>query len=157
MSAVQSSWQNVLVARARLGEGPVWDDQNQLLYWIDIYNYRIHQFNPATQTDRHFEVGDAVGCIGLTGSNRLIMAKRKQLAYLDITTGAVIPVMSLELDKPNNRFNDGKCDPAGRFWFGSMCTTGPQGCLYRYDPDGSLSILETGLTISNGLGWSPDN
>lgn len=56
----------------------------------------------------------------------------------------------------DNGFNDGKCDRQGRFWFGSMCPGKNQGSLYRYDPDGSLHLMETGLTIANGLGWSPD-
>lgn len=155
-TAALSPVRPVLEARARLGEGPVWDDQAQGLYWVDIYNHRVHRFDPATGDDRFWTVDDTVGAIALTHDQRLIMALRKQLAFLDLQDGSVTPIIQLEEHLPNNRFNDGKCDAAGRFWFGSMCPHGEWGNLYRYSPDGTLSVMETGLCISNGLGWSPD-
>ncbi|YAF97411.1 MAG: SMP-30/gluconolactonase/LRE family protein [Nodularia sp. CChRGM 3473] len=151
-----NSPQNVLAARARLGEGPIWDATENLLYWVDIYNHRVHQFNPATGKDEFFDVGDVVSAIAQAGDNRLIMALRHQLAFLNTQTGEVTPMIEIEADLPDNRLNDGKCDPQGRFWFGSMSSEKPQASLYRYDPDGSLHVMEKGLTISNGLGWSPD-
>ncbi|MEM9215397.1 MAG: SMP-30/gluconolactonase/LRE family protein [Cyanobacteria bacterium P01_F01_bin.150] len=186
----------VLTARARLGEGPVWDERSQLLYWVDIYNHRVHQFNPETGRNRFIDVGETVGAIALVESpnatdesdtTKLIMALRHGLAYLDLNTGDVIPIITVETDKLNNRFNDGKCDIRGRFWFGSMCNDGKkEGMLYRYisehhnhgshtsaccsnnevsvtneakDPlaKSNLTSMESGLKISNGLGWSPDN
>lgn len=150
--------QNVLAARARLGEVPIWDATENLLYWIDIYNYRVHQFNPATGKDKFFDVGDVVGAIAKAGDNRCILALRHQLAFLDTKTGEVTPIIEIEAEAglPNNRFNDGKCDSQGRFWFGSKSSKQAQASLYRYDSDGSLHTMEKGLTISNGLGWSPD-
>lgn len=155
---------NVLQARARLGEGPVWDATQQVLYWVDIYNHRVHQFNPSAGSNpcgigkaaRFFDVGDVVGAVAPAGPNRLILAQRHHLAILDTETGTTQPIALVEVDLPENRFNDGKCDCQGRFWFGSMCPDKAQGSLYRYDPDGALHTMETGLTISNGLGWSPD-
>lgn len=147
---------NVLEVRARLGEGPIWDSRQQLLYWVDIYNHRVHGFYPATGRDEYFDVGDVVGAIALAGDNKLIIALRHQLAFLDTQTGVVSSIREIEADQENNRLNDGKCDPQGRFWFGSMSSEANQAQLYRYDQDGSLHIMETGLTISNGLGWSPD-
>ncbi|MGF1515621.1 MAG: SMP-30/gluconolactonase/LRE family protein [Elainellaceae cyanobacterium] len=148
--------QNVLQARARLGEGPIWDSASSRLYWVDIYNHRVHWFNPATRGTKFYDVGHTVGAIATTTAGRLIMAQRHRLAFLNPGTGRVDPIRDIEADLPHNRFNDGKCDAQGRFWFGSMCTEGPKGSLYRYDPDGALHQMETGLTISNGLGWSPD-
>ncbi|WP_373529637.1 SMP-30/gluconolactonase/LRE family protein [Nostoc sp.] len=157
MNELQYPLHNVLEARARLGEGPIWDSNKKLLYWVDIYNRRVHQFNPATGKDRFFDVGDVVGAIAIAGKDRLIMALRHHLAFLDTQTGEVATILEIEAHLPDNRFNDGKCDPQGRFFFGSMCSSEkPQASLYRYDTDGSLHIMETGLTISNGLGWSPD-
>jgi sugar lactone lactonase YvrE len=156
MNLLQDQLKNVLHARARLGEGPIWDSTKKLLYWVDIYNHRVNEFNPATGDNKFFDVGEAVGCIAFAGVNQLIITQRHHLAFLNIETGIVTPIMKVEV-LPDNRFNDGKCDPLGRFWFGSMCTTGkPQATLYRYDPNGSLHVMETGLTVSNGLGWSPD-
>ncbi len=156
MTAASHPVHNLLEARARLGEGPVWDAQEQVLYWVDIYNHRVHRFDPITGDNRFWTVGDAVGAIALASQNRLIMALRKQLAFLNLQDGSVTPIVEIETHLPHNRFNDGKCDAAGRFWFGSMCTQGPRGNLYRYSPDGTLTVMETGLCISNGLGWSPD-
>lgn len=156
MNANTYSLENVLNARARLGECPLWDNERKLLYWVDIYNYRVHQFNPSTKSDRFFEVGDAVGSIALAGKNRLLLALRDRLAFLNLQTEEVTSLIALEADKPDTRLNDGKCDRQGRFWFGSMHDEKPEASLYRYDPDGSLQVMETGLTISNGLGWSPD-
>ena len=148
--------QNIFTARARLGEIPFWHPDEQLLYWADIYNHRVHQFNPTSGTTQFFEVGEVVGSIAPAGNNRLIIGQRHRIAFLDTISGKVTPILDIE-NNPDIRFNDGKCDRSGRFWFGSMSSSGkPQGSLYRYDLDG-LHILQTGLTISNGLGWSPDD
>ncbi|MEH2095992.1 SMP-30/gluconolactonase/LRE family protein [Nostoc sp.] len=148
---------NVLEARARLGEGPMWDSTRKLLYWVDIYNHRVHQFNPATGENDFFDVGDVVGAIATAGKDKLIMLLRHHLAFLNTQTGEVTPILEIEGNLPDNRLNDGKYDPQGRFWFGSMCSLEkPQASLYCYETDGSLHVMETGLTISNGLGWSPD-
>ncbi|MEH1983289.1 MAG: SMP-30/gluconolactonase/LRE family protein [Nostoc sp.] len=147
---------NVLSARARLGESPVWDSTHKLLYWVDIYNHRVNQFNPTTGQNLFFDVGDVVASIALAGKNRLIIAQRDGLAFFNLETGQVTSIIQLEADMLDNRFNDGKCDTQGRFWFGSMCPGKTQGSLYRYDSNGYLHLMEWGLTISNGLGWSPD-
>lgn len=147
---------NVLSARARLGEGPLWDGEKQLLFWVDIYNHRVHQFDPATGQDRFFDVGDVVSAIQKAGSDRLLLALSNTLAFLNLKTGEVTPFYQVEFPHPDTRFNDGKCDSQGRFWIGSISDVPGQAILYRYDPDGQFHIMETGLTISNGLGWSPD-
>lgn len=148
--------QNLLTARARLGEGPVWDADRQQLFWVDVYNHRVHRFTPATGENGYFDVGDMVSAIVLTSRDRLLMALADRLAWLDLPTGEVAPVRQVEFPYPNTRFNDGKCDAQGRFWIGSISEAVGQAELYRYDPDGHWQVMETGLTISNGLGWSPD-
>jgi sugar lactone lactonase YvrE len=155
MAEVPSTPRHVLHARARLGEGPCWDARAQRLYWVDIYNHRVHEFDPATGQDRFFDVGEVVGFLAPAGEGRLILGLRHRLAYLDTRSGAVTPSLEFET-RPHLRCNDGKCDAGGRLWFGSMSTAGPEASLYRHDPDGSLQVMETGLTVSNGLGWSPD-
>jgi sugar lactone lactonase YvrE len=148
--------QNLLTARARLGEGPVWDADRQQLFWVDVYNHRVHRFTPATGANDYFDVGDMVSAIVLTSRDRLLMALADRLAWLDLLTGEVVPVCQVEFPYPDTRFNDGKCDAQGRFWIGSISEAVGQAELYRYDPDGHWQVMETGLTISNGLGWSPD-
>lgn len=151
------SVQNVLHARARLGEGPVWDGDKQVLYWVDIFNHRLHVFEPSSGDDCHWDVGDVSSAIALMGGDRLLVAMGNRIASLDLTSGAVETLKTIHFEAPGTRFNDGKCDFQGRFWIGSMSPEHPgQAALYRYDPDGSVHRMETGLTISNGLGWSPD-
>jgi sugar lactone lactonase YvrE len=153
-----SNWkvEDVLAARARLGECPVWDPERELLAWVDVYNHRVHQFNPTTARDRFFETGEAVTALALTGDERLLVALRNRLALLDPQTERLDELCRFDLGHPDTRLNDGKCDALGRFWVGSISTNAGEAALYRYDPDGSLQVMETGLTISNGLGWSPD-
>lgn len=149
--------QIVLDARARLGEGPVWDEDSCRLYWVDIYNHRVHQFDPATGHDRHFPMGEVVSAVALSQSRHLLAALRNRLVWLDTETGEVTPFLAADFASPHDtRFNDGKCDALGRFWIGTMSETDGQAVLYRCDPNGALHVMETGLTISNGLGWSPD-
>lgn len=153
----QWSVHNVLAARARLGECPVWDADHQQLFWVDVYNHRVHQFDPATGQDRYFETGDVVSAIALAGTNRLLIALRDRLALLDTQTSEITSLHQIEFPHPSDtRCNDGKCDAQGRFWIGSVSDTTGQAALYRYAPDGTVQVMETGLTISNGLGWSPD-
>ncbi len=150
------SAQNVLAARARLGEGPLWDSAQQGLYWVDILNHRVHIFEVASGDDCHWQVGGPASALALMTNDRLLLALGAQLASLDLTSGTVTPLAQLDLPNPAIRCNDGKCDPQGRFWIGIISPEPGQAALYRYDPDGSLHTMETGLTISNGLGWSPD-
>ena len=157
MSIADLPLHNVLTARARLGEGPLWDEVQGVLYWVDIYNHWVHRFDPSTGSDERIDVGDTVGAIALTNTNQMLLAQRHQLAFLNLNSREITPIAPIEQDLPNNRFNDGKCDAAGRFWFGSMSTQDQGGNLYCYDVDGHLSQRETHLTVSNGLGWSPDN
>lgn len=152
----ESKVEQVLTARARLGECPVWDPERATLGWVDVYNHRVHQFDPARGLDRYVETGEVVAAIALTDSDRLLLALRDRLALLDLTTGKLEARCRIELGHPDTRLNDGKCDAQGRFWVGSISKNPGEAALYRYDPDGSLHVMETGLTISNGLGWSPD-
>jgi sugar lactone lactonase YvrE len=146
----------VLPARARLGECPVWDPERQRLFWVDVYNHRVHEFDPTTNSDRSFDTGDVVPALVLARGDRLLLALRDRLAFLHLDSGEVEVLRQLEFSLPDTRFNDGKCDPQGRFWIGTVSQEPGQAALYRYDPDRSLHVMETGLTISNGLGWSPD-
>ncbi|GAB4461164.1 MAG: SMP-30/gluconolactonase/LRE family protein [Elainellaceae cyanobacterium] len=155
MNPTATAVQNVLNARARLGECPLWDGAAQLLYWVDVYNHRVHQFDPATGRDRFLEVGDVVSAIALAGEQQILMALGNRLALLDTQSGTQQTLYTAEFDCPGTRFNDGKCDAQGRFWIGSISPQPGQAALYRYDPDGSWQTMETGLTISNGLGWNP--
>lgn len=148
---------NVLSARARLGEGPVWDAERQVLYWVDIYNRRVHTFDPATATGTFIEIDTLVSGLFLADSDHLIVAQEHGLGQLHLTSEQVDPLVAIEADRDDNRLNDVRCDCRGRLWVGTMNNDEkPQANLYCYTPDGVLKQMETGLSISNGLGWSPD-
>lgn len=148
--------ERVLRARARLGEGPVWDAATGTLLWVDIYDHRVHRFDPATGDDRAWEVGDTAGAVRPARDGRLLVALRHRVALLDPRSGALETLAEIEPGRADARLNDGACDARGRFWIGSMSRETGGGALYRVDPDGTVRRMETGLTISNGLGWSPD-
>lgn len=148
---------NVLSARARLGEGPIWDIQRQVLHWVDVYNRRVHTFDPATAIDTFIEVDTVISGLFLFGRETLILAQEDHLGQLDLKTRQVTPILSIEADLPNNRLNDVRCDSRGRLWIGTMNNDEqPAANLYCYDAKSGLQLMETGLSISNGLGWSPD-
>lgn len=146
----------VLHARARLGEGPAWDAAAGMLWWVDILDHRVHRYDPATGRDDEFDVGDAVGFAVPAPDASLVIGLRRGVAGLDPRTGEIHPLASLPKDDASERLNDGKCDPRGRLWFGTLSKEEGRAALYRLDADGALRRMETGLTISNGLGWSPD-
>ena len=149
----------VLDAQAQLGEGPCWDTASRTLYWIDIYAGEIHAYSPETGSDRVIPVGEPVGCLAPTKSGELIIASQSGISLLSPETGLRKLLTHPESHLPGNRFNDGKCDPAGRFLAGTMDNAEKEasGSLYSLSPDGTLNTLLTGVRISNGLAWSPDH
>lgn len=148
--------ERVLRARARLGEGPVWDAATATLLWVDIHDHRVHRFDPRTGDDQAWDVGETVGCVRPARGGRLVVGLRHRVALLDPESGEIETVAEIEQDRPDNRLNDGGCDARGRLWVGTLSKKEGQAALYRVDPDGSVRRVETGLTVSNGLGWSPD-
>jgi sugar lactone lactonase YvrE len=148
----------LLDARAALGEGPCWDERSRRLYWVDIRIGRLHSFDPQTGEDSFLSLGETLGCAAPRQAGGLILALRSGFALLDPQSGARTPLQAPEAAHPGNRFNDGKCDPAGRFLAGSMddAEKETRGSLYSLDAHGRLQVLLHPVGISNGLAWSPD-
>jgi sugar lactone lactonase YvrE len=145
--------------QAELGEGPVWDPGGGVLYSVDILRGRVHAFIPATGTLRTYCLAQSVGAVALTERGTdLILAMRDGFARLDLNTESLCVVAEVEADRPHLRMNDGKCDPAGRFWAGTLAldVTPYAGSLYRLDCDGRVHTALQPVTISNGLDWSAD-
>ena len=163
----------VLEAHALLGECPVWCPREKALYWLDIWSSVLHRFDPASGEDRIFPPPDAlvkwdqpVASFALRERGGFVMARRDGFAFFDPQagfgrageSGAIQVISEVERDLPENRFNDGKCDRRGRFWAGSYnLANQPLGSFYRLDADLSVHRMDTGITIANGLGWSPDD
>lgn len=144
-------------SKNELGEGPLWSVREQALYWVDIMGHAFHRFHPGTGAHERYPIGQPVGTVVLRQSGGYVLALQHGLAFWNKDTGLEM-IEDPEPDKPNNRFNDGAVDRQGRFWAGTMAmdTDEPRGTLYRLDTDHSLHAMQTGVYISNGLGWSLD-
>jgi len=148
----------VLDARASLAEGPCWDPRSNLLYWVSIRAGEVHEFNPASGTDRVICLQKHVGCVVLRETTGAMVAMQDGFAELNLETGELHYFSNPEQGREDILFNDGKCDPACRFWAGTKAyaDTPGAGALYCMECDGSISLKVPGVTISNGLAWSAD-
>ena len=149
----------VLDIKAELGEGPVWDAREGVLYWVNIKDHEIHRFDPSTGKDTFWSTPADVGSIGLRQGGGMIVALKTGFFFFD-PPGNFRVIAEPELDLPDNRFNDGKTDRQGRFWAGSLYDpdeTKPTGGLFRLDTDLSCHKLVDGIHASNGLAFSPDS
>jgi sugar lactone lactonase YvrE len=145
-----------LDAKATLGEGAIWDARTGCLYWVDVELGRLHVFNPSDGSDGAFELGQTVGTVVPRARGGVMLALRGGFAAFDLETGRLSPWADPEKHLPRNRFNDGKCDPAGRFWAGTISLDREPGAasLYCLEPDGRVRMMLRGVTNSNGIAWS---
>ncbi len=145
-------------AKATVGEGALWNARTQELYWVDILEKKFCIYNPATRQNRAFDCGQYVGTCVVRKSGGVMLAVHHGFAHLDLTSGKLTTVATVEGLPDKIRFNDGKCDPAGRFWAGTMEMRGEAGLgvMYRLDPDRRLHKMFDGIAISNGIVWSLD-
>ncbi|MDD4796229.1 MAG: SMP-30/gluconolactonase/LRE family protein [Eubacteriales bacterium] len=144
--------------RAVTGEGPVWDEREQVLYWVDIPSKLIMRYHPHTGENQVRPMDKMVGAVALCRSGGLVAAMEGDICRVDFETGAAQTLYTVE-DRADNRFNDAKCDPRGDFWAGTMSRVGKrgQGTLYRAFADGSgYEAIIPGVGVSNGMAWSPD-
>jgi len=139
-----------------LGECPLWSEQEQALYWIDIRRPAIQRWHPASDAMRTWPMPDIIGSIALCGNGRLLVASRS-LHYLDTATGKLTRLVKQAAEDPTLRFNDGKCDRQGRFWVGTMndVTKARVGALYRTDRGGCVRI-EDGYHVPNSTCFTVD-
>jgi sugar lactone lactonase YvrE len=148
---------HLLRSQNSLGEGPLWHPEEQTLYWVDILGKTINRFKPETGVQEHFAVDSAVGVIALRKGGGFVSAGAKGFGFWEPGQEQIETINDPEADQPGSRFNDGKVDQKGRFWAGTMTHTGAVSSLYRMDADLSIHTMETGLTISNGIGWRPED
>lgn len=148
----------ILDAKVFLGEGPLWDVDQQALWWINIFAGELNCFEPASGENRQYQMGQPIGTVVLQESGGVAVALEHGFYSFDPQTGALTAIVDPEADQPDNRFNDGKVDPAGRFWAGTMETAETQatGALYCLDGSGNCQLKESGVFISNGICWTSD-
>ena len=149
--------QSILAAQAALGEGALWNPETQQLYWVDIEGGALHVFDPATGQDRPYPTGQRIGTVVPMRSGNALVALQTGIHEIDLTTGQLTRRADPLTDN-YLRFNDGKCDPAGRFWVGTfdLMQRPHAGTLYRHDPDGGTHAMLRRITNSNGIAWSLD-
>lgn len=149
---------SVLPHRCILGEGPFWNPNTNSICWIDILAPCIHSWNESSDTHRIWQTPSMIGCAALDGNGDFIVALVDGFWKCNSQTRALSLLVQLEAEKTRNRFNDGKCDPSGRFWAGSLSLNekDPTGSVYFMDAQQDIKKVIDDVTISNGLCWSLD-
>lgn len=148
-----------LKVNAKLGEAAIWDIDNQKLYWVDIEGRSFNIFDPASGENRFYQTGKRIGTVVPINADTVLVALEDGIATIDIQKASIDYVLKTDIHKVNNqRFNDGKCDPRGRFWVGTLSMDGvaQKSSLFCINKDFNLSEKLTGISISNGIAWSID-
>ncbi len=148
-----------LPAGATLGEGPIWDPRDGCLWWVDIAQKTVNRFNLASGQNDAWQLDVTVSAVAPTIRGDVLVAVQAGVARLDLATGQLThPRTPRDHNPAICRFNDGKCDPRGRFVAGttSLTHTPAAGALYSFDTQGAVRTLLRDVSLSNGLGWSPD-
>jgi len=140
-----------------LGESPLWHPTEQVLYWCDIPGHALNRFDPSTSHHDRWQFDTDVASCAPMRDGGLLLAMRDGLWRFDARSGQRTALVAPPYDPRNERFNDGKCDPHGRFWVGTIYEPRdpPLAALYRYEA-GALARMVGDITVGNGLGWSPD-
>lgn len=145
--------------KATLGECPLWDAENKIIYWIDIVEKKIFSLNIIAEISMTINLNNFVGCIVLKQNGNLLVATENGFYSLNQGTLSFKKLCDPEESIPTNRFNDGKCDASGRFWAGTTALDecGNKGSLYFLDKNLKCKKVISSIYISNGITWSLDN
>ncbi len=145
----------LLNTKADLGEGSIWHPKQQLLYWVDIDKGMLYTYNPVNSEEKSFELGQKVGTVVPIDTGGVMVALKDGIYAYNLKNQKLKLLVSPEKDLTENRFNDGKCDPGGRFWVGSL---GPRykASLYRVSFKGEAVQMLDSVSTSNGIVWSAD-
>jgi L-arabinonolactonase len=141
-----------------LGESPLWCGRRQRLFWVDIRAPALHACDADGGNLATWPMPEVIGSFALRETDAMIVALKSGFHHFDPTTGALAVITEPARDQPQHRFNEGKCDPRGRFFAGTMndVVRDPTGVLYRLDPDFSCRPMRTGFAVPNSLAWSPN-
>ncbi len=142
----------------QVGECPLWHAEESCLYWVDINGFKVHRLHPASGAHRAWRMASEPSALAIHAAGGLVVATRQGIVHLDIDSDAVTPIVAAPYDTAIVRFNDGKVDPAGRFWIGTIFEPRTEAAAQMYCLDkGVLKLVWSGgMTVSNGLGFSPD-
>lgn len=142
-----------------LGESPIWSTEERALYWVDIQAPAILRLDPSSRRITTWRLDEPVGSIALRAKGGLLAAMKSGFYFFDPASGDLRPIAHPEPHLPGNRFNDGRCDRAGRLWAGTMSESSrePAGSLYCLEPNLTVRAVQAGIIIPNSLAWSPDS
>lgn len=145
--------------KAKLGEGAFWNHRTQEFYWVDIEGKSLHIYNPKTKINKSFPTPSRIGTVVPKNSTEAIVALEDGVYTMNTESGDISILSDIENDKTQNRFNDGKCDPLGRLWVGSMALNEEKysGNLYMVDENGNTELKIDSVTISNGIVWTSNH
>jgi len=148
----------ILDIQAALGEGPSWDDHELKLLWVDIENHLVNRFDPVTGDNESWTVEPHPSFAIATQKRDIVVGTREGIVRLDPVTGDVTKLVDPEPEMKTNRFNDGKCDPSGRLFAGTISDTRTEGdaSCYCIEPNLTFRKEVPSATNSNGLCWSSD-
>ncbi|KQT02769.1 SMP-30/gluconolactonase/LRE family protein [Rhizobium sp. Leaf386] len=143
--------------KTQLGEGPLWDVEDQRLYWIDSIGKKVFRCTVDGRELRAWEVPDIIGSMAIRKKGGAVLSLARGFHFMDFDSGEVELIHDPEPGMQNNRLNDGKVDRHGRFVVGSMDIgeAGKNASIYRLDPDLKVHKLDDGIIVSNGPCWSP--
>ncbi|MFK4823065.1 SMP-30/gluconolactonase/LRE family protein [Ochrobactrum quorumnocens] len=146
-----------LRANAIIGESPIWSERRNRLLWIDIMGRLLHSYDPVSGVDEVIDIPGDVGLLAESPTGQIVLGIECELAHLG-ADGRIERFARAPHADQAFRFNDGKYDRQGRLWTGLMNKERQKGVgiLYRFDPDGTWHIAETGFDLPNGLEWSQD-
>lgn len=149
----------VVDSRNMLGENALWCPREQVLWWFDVVSVVLWRFTPATGRVEQWSLPKRAGSFALRAARGLLFAFQKGFATLEEAGGEFIWRDVAGIAFGDERFNDGKVDRAGRFWAGTLDrnVASPIGQLYRLGTDFQVTVMDRGFTVSNGIGWSPDD
>lgn len=145
--------------KSELGEGAFWDHRTQRLFWVDITGLKVHIYDPETRTNKSFPTPSMVGTVVPGNNDKAVIALVDGIYILNTLDGEISLLSDVEADMTYNRFNDGKCDPNGNLWVGSMHfdQSLPKANLYKVDGKGNAAKMLDSVTISNGIVWTKDS
>ena len=151
-------WDCLWPTACELGEGPIWVEREQALWFVDIERPAIHRYDPASRTRTSYTPPWRVGSIAPRAGGGFVAGTEHGFAFVDPVADQWALVIDPEAHLPGNRFNDGKVDAAGRFWAGTMDSDrrAATGTLYRFDADRRWTAMDDGYGITNGPAFSPD-
>lgn len=149
----------MLESRSIQGEGPIWDPDKRILYWVDILAPALHLFDFRTGRDRSIPMPWMLSAVGRTNRERVVLVTKGGVQLFDPDSSRLSLLANPEGHLPENRLNDAKVDRKGRLWVGSMSIAADpgQGSLYRIDGHGATVKMDRGFSVANGMAWSPDS